>query len=165
MNTILKLLLPLGLLAVSGVAESTAKDDTPVTILSRSYQQITVKTKEGKTVKKWVKATKVVPGDTIRYVNVVLNASPDTLQGVRIVNPINPHLRYVAGSAKCQSKCAIRYSVDGGKHFDTPEHLFVTDKNGKKRPAKASEYNAIEWTIETLPPEHNETVEFRAILK
>ena len=145
--------------------KAAVRDEGPVVITTRSLQLKTITTKEGKKVKKWLKATEVVPGDQVRYVNTVRNRSDKVLEKVRVVNPINPHLSYVGGSAKCGSGCAIRYSLDGGKHFDTPKHLFVTDAKGKKHLAKPSDYTAIEWTIDRIDPRKSVTVEFKAKLK
>jgi uncharacterized repeat protein (TIGR01451 family) len=146
-------------------AAGTVRNEGPVVITTRSLQLKTVTTKEGKKVKKWLKATEVVPGDVVRYLNRVRNRSDNTLEKVRVVNPINPHLSYVGGSAKCEEGCTILYSLDRGKHFDTPEHLFVIDAKGKKHPAKPGDYTAIEWTIDRIGPRKSVTVEFKAKLK
>jgi uncharacterized repeat protein (TIGR01451 family) len=151
--------------AAEEASAPVAKAQSPVVITTRSLQLKRVKTKEGKVVKKWLKATKVVPGDVVRYVNTVLNRSDKPIEKVRVTNPVNPHLSYVAKSARCSGKCAIRYSIDGGKHFDTPEHLYIKDKKGKKRLASPKEYNAIEWVIDRIEPGKSVETEFKARLK
>jgi len=146
-------------------AETKKAPASPVKLTTRSYQLKTVKTKEGKLVKKWLPATRVVPGEIVRYVTTVDNKNPTPIEKVRIVNPVDPHLSYVARSAKCAGKCAIRFSVDGGKHFDTPERLVVMDKKGKKRRARPADYNAIEWVIERIDANRTGSVEYKARLK
>ncbi|WP_456391521.1 hypothetical protein [Nitratifractor sp.] len=145
--------------------ETTKQSQSPVEVTTRSLQLKTIKTPEGKKVKKWVRATEVVPGDTVRYVNTVRNRSSQKIEKVRIVNPINPHLVYLARSAKCAGGCTIRFSIDGGKHFAAPKELFVKMKNGKKRLALPKEYNAVEWVIDAIPAGKKTTVEFKARLK
>jgi len=157
------------LLSMPMVAKQ-AQTPPPVSVTTQSYQEVTkkIKTKNGKiqTVKKWVRATRVVPGTVVKYVDTVTNNTDKPLSDVTIKNPINPHLTYVAGSATSETNATILYSVDGGKHFDVPEKLMIKDlKTGKKRIASPKEYNAIQWTIASVPPESNTTVEFRAKLK
>jgi len=158
--------------AATGVWAEGAPSDTaqkkpapPVKLETRSYQLKIVKTKEGKLVKKWVPAGKVVPGEVVRYVTTVENRGEMPMEKVRIVNPIDPHLSYVARSAKCAGTCTIRFSVDGGRHFDTPERLVVMDKKGKKRQARPVDYNAIEWVLDRIDAKKESSVEFKAKLK
>jgi len=105
-------MLLLGTFAYAKAAKS------PVTVTTASYQLVVkkVKDKKGKIkkVKKWVKATKVIPGTIVRYIDTIHNNSADPLSTVAIKNPINEHLTYVAGSAKAESNATITYSVDGG---------------------------------------------------
>jgi len=142
---------------------------SPVTVTTASYQLVVkkVKDKKGKIkkIKKWVKATKVVPGTVVRYVDTIHNSSADPLSTVAIKNPINEHLTYMADSAKAESNATITYSVDGGKHFATPSKLFVTDKKGKKHRAQPKQYNAIQWVIAEVPAKGTVKVEFKAKLK
>ncbi len=144
-----------------------AKKVAPVSVSTASYQAKRIKDKKtGKVVTKWVRAHRVVPGTVVRYIDTVTNRTDKPLKNVAIKNPINPHLTYVAQTAKCATGCRIYYSVDGGKHFDVPEKLFVKDlKTGKRRPANPKEYNAIQWVIDEVPAESNTTVEFKAKLK
>jgi hypothetical protein len=150
--------------------KSEAKTPPPVSVTSQSYQMVAKKTKgkngKIKTVKKWVHATKVVPGTIIKYIDTVSNHTKKPLANLAIKNPINPHLIYVAKSASSETNATILFSVDGGKHFDVPKKLMIRDlKSGKKRLARPREYNAIQWTIASIPPESNTTVAFRAKLK
>jgi len=160
----------------SGVAFAKKQSETkhaPVTVTTQSYQQLPKRTKKGKIIRdkkgkpilEWVKATKVVPGTVVKYTDTITNHTRETLQGLALKNPINPHLTYIADSAKCETNATILYSVDGGKHFDTPDKLYITGLDKKKHLAQPREYNAIQWTIARVPPESNVTVEFKAKLK
>ncbi len=142
---------------------------SPVSVTTASYQLVTkkVKTKSGKykKVKKWVKATRVVPGTIVRYIDTVTNSSEEPLQNVAIKNPIDEHLTYVAHSAKAETNATITFSVDGGNHFDVPAKLYVTDEKGKKHRAQPKQYNAIQWVIAEVPARGKVTVEFKGKLK
>ena len=112
---------------------------------------------------KWVKATKVIPGTKIRYLNTLSNTGDQAAEDLVITNPVPKHMQYLEGSAKCAGACTITYSLDG-KVFDMPDKLFVTEK-GKKRRARASEYKAVKWVIERLGAKQRSSVQFDAILE
>ena len=174
MNQTIAVILIAGLFGtVNAQAEAPKKAKSPVTVTTQSYQQMPKRNKKGKIVKDkkgkpilvWVKATKVVPGTVVRYVDTVSNHTDKAMEGLAIKNPINPHLIYVAGSATSETNATITYSVDGGKHFDVPEKLYVTGLNKKKHRAQPKEYNAIQWTIASVPAQSETTVAFKAKLK
>jgi len=160
-------------LAGSAYADAPAKKSSPVEVTTASYQLKAVrdkkghilKDKKGKPIRKWRKATKVVPGTVVKYVDTVTNHTDQPLKGVAIKNPINKHLAYVAETATSETKATITFSVDGGKHFDRPSKLYVVNKKGKKHLAQPKEYNAIRWVIDTVPANGNVTVAFKAKLK
>jgi len=132
-----------------------------VSITSQSYQKVLKKKKE-----KWLKASKVVPGAVVKYVNTLKNSGKGTAENLSIINAIPKHMLYVKGSAKCKKKCTITYSVDGGKTFNKPKKLFVKDKKTRKsRRAKAKEYTAIRWVVTKLKGKKKTTVEYKARLK
>jgi len=129
-----------------------------VSIKSESFQEKTINKQT-----KWVKAAKVIPGTKIRYVNTMSNNGNKTAQNLVITNPVPKHMLYVDGSAKCSNGCNIIYSLDG-KKFDISANLFITE-NGKKRAAKAMEYKAIRWIVQTLDAKQSSSVQFDAILE
>ncbi len=167
MKQTLSALIATALLSITAAYAEAPK--SPVTVTTASYQLVIkkVKTKKGKIkkVKEWVKATKVVPGTVVRYVDTVTNNAEAPLSSVAIKNPINEHLAYVAHSAKAETNATITYSVDGGKTFDVPAKLYVTDKKGKKHRAQPKQYNAIQWVIAEVPAKGKVKVEFKAKLK
>ena len=132
-----------------------------VTITSTSYQKVVKKKKV-----KWVKATKVIPGSVILYVNSIANKNTQAAENLTVVNAVPKHMKYIKGTAKCKNKCTITYSVDGGKTFNKPKKLFVKDKKTKKRRyAKASEYTTIKWVVSTLGAGKKTAVQYRARLQ
>lgn len=132
------------------------------------YADVSIKSEslQEKTINKqttWVKAVKVIPGTKIRYVNTISNNGNATAQNLVVTNPVPKHMLYVGESAKCSGVCTITYSIDG-KVFDVPAKLFVTE-NGKKRVAKATEYKAIRWVVQTLGAKQSSSVQFDATLE
>ncbi|MDD5405403.1 MAG: hypothetical protein PHE73_00520 [Sulfurovaceae bacterium] len=111
----------------------------------------------------WVKAARVIPGTKVRYINTISNNGADTAENLVITNPVPNHMRYVEGSAKCSGACIITYSLNG-KFFDMPAKLFMIE-NGQKRVAKATEYKAIRWVVQTLGAKQNSSVQFDATLE
>jgi len=142
-----------------------AEEKAAVGISTASYQLVVVKDKNGKAVKKWLKTSKVVPGDTVKYIDTITNDSDKALKDAKISNPINENLVFVEGSAKSKAKFSAKYSVDGGKSYDEPNKLFVIGKDKKKRQATAKDYNAIQFRIHEVPPKSKVDVEFKVKIK
>jgi len=135
-----------------------------VSISSASFQERAEVQSNGEKKIVWVKASKVVPGTVIRYVNGLENSGDKAAEKLVINNPIPENMEYVASTAKCKSGCSVVYSVDGGKTFNTPSDLFVGE--GKERHvAKASEYTNIRWVLDRLDAESKSSVEYKARLK
>jgi len=145
----------------------------PVRMETRSYQLMVVKDKkgkiikdkQGKPVKKWVKASKVVPGTVVKYVDTITNDTDQPLKSATISNPINPNLLFIAGSAASKAKFSVKYSVDGGKHYDLPQKLFVIGKDKKKHPAQPKDYTAIQFIVDEVPAHSQVDVSFKVKLK
>ena len=144
---------------------ANAKEKSLVTIKTNSFQKIFVKDKNGKKSAKWVKATKVVPGDIVKYVDTIVNDSKQTLKSVKVINPIDKHLIYIAKSANSKAEYGLKFSIDGGKTFKEPSKLFITDKKGKKVLAQAKDYNALEFTVKEVPANSKVEVSFKTKLK
>jgi uncharacterized repeat protein (TIGR01451 family) len=145
------------------VMMSTVALQANVSINSASFQKH-VELKGGEKVTTWIKASKVVPGTIIRYVNSLENSGTQTASKLVINNPIPANMEYVASTASCKSDCSVVYSVDGGKTFKEPSELFVGE--GKERHvAKASEYTDIRWTVDALAATSQSSVEYKARLK
>ncbi len=151
------LFITIGVLLSLGVSSAEAE----VTITTHSYQKVIKKHKPT-----WVKATKVVPGNIVLYVNSVVNQGKQRAKELTVVNAIPEHTTYIKGSAKCQGQCDITFSIDGGKHFAKPAKLIVKDaKTKKRRRARASEYTTIKWVIPHLGGKQKRKVWFRTRVK
>jgi hypothetical protein len=160
-------------LTFAAQAKEAAKSTSPVAVSTASYQQMPVRDKKGKIkrdkhgkpILKWVRATRVVPGTIVRYIDTVTNHTDKALSQVAIKNPINPHLSYVAKTARCETGCEVYYSVDDGRTFGKPDTLYIKDKQGKKHRAQPKHYNAVKWVIAEVPAQGSVKVEFKAKLK
>jgi len=134
--------------------------DKTLSIVTKSYQQIEVKDKsgharldkDGKPVIRWIKATKVVPGDIIKYVDTITNDTNQTLSNIEVKNPLNSNLLLVAdtmGVSHIRSSDSnltdentttkyhepvldIKYSIDGGKTYKKSSKLWIKEPSGKK---------------------------------
>jgi len=124
-----------------------------------------VRDKQGKPVKKWLRATKVVPGTIVKYVDTITNESNETLKDAKIANPINENLLFVEGSAASEAAFSVTYSVNGGKHYDVPANLFVVGKDMKKHPAQAKDYNVVLFSVDEVPAHSKVDVAFKVKLK
>ncbi len=159
--------------AISWAMTMAAQAEAPVSMRVASYQQTVVKDKKGKIkrdkngkpIMQWVKASKVVPGTIIKYVDTITNDSDQPLMAARVANPIDPNLLFVAGSAASKAKFGVKYSVDGGKHYDDPQNLFVQDKKGKKVQAQPKHYTAIEFIVDEVPAKSQVEVSYKVKLK
>ena len=149
-----------------------AQEKPPVRVELHSYQQVVVKDKNGKVkkdkagkpLKKWVKASRVVPETVVKYVDTIINETNTTIEDAKVKNMIDPNLAFIADSATSEAKFDVKYSIDGGKHFDLPEKLFVVEKK-KKRLAKPSEYNAIMFVVSKVPAHSKVEVSYKTKLK
>jgi len=133
--------------------------EAKVTINSASYQQVV---KNGK--KRWVKATKVVPGTIILYINTISNSGNSSASNLIIDNKIPKEMKYIRHSAKSKLRANITYSVDNGKSYHKPNRLYVR-KHGKRVRAKAYDYTNIRWVIKRLKAKTKTVVQYRAKLK
>lgn len=94
-------------------------------------------------------ASRVLPGDTVRYHLLFTNVSAGAVHGIVLDNPIPAGLRFAPGSAKAdRSDVAILYSIDGGKSYSAdPMTDAVVDGRHEQRPAPAEMYTHVRWTI------------------
>jgi len=145
--------------ALMASAIFTATVQAEVSIVSKSYQKVIKKKKAT-----WVKATKVVPGSTVLYMNTLKNKGKETAEKLTVVNAVPEHMEYIKGTAVCKSKCDVRYSVNGGKTFGKPKSLYV-GKGKKRHRAKASEYTTIMWVVNKLKGGKKTVVQYKARLK
>ena len=135
-----------------------------VSISSNSFQESVHVSENGEKTTEWLKAEKIVPGTTIKYVNKLVNSGDKKANHLVIKNPIPNNMQYIANTAQCKTACSIRYSIDHGVTFHTAEELILLDEDGKHL-AKAFEYTDIMWVVESLDAKTESFVEYKAKLK
>ncbi len=123
---------------------------------------------KGVKVRKTGPPVKIVPGDEVVYTVAYANKTAKPAEQIVVTNPVPKHTRYKDGTA-AGAGSDIRFSVDGGKTFATPDKLTVTaaDKSGKAivRPATAQDYTHIRWVIkQSVAPGQSGTVTFHAVV-
>ena len=91
-------------------------------------------------------ASKVQPGEELRYTIEFTNTSSEIIDPgiVMITNPIPEGAEYLEGTA-AGDDTEILFSVDGGASFASPESLTVVE-GGIRLPAAPRHYTAIRWT-------------------
>ncbi len=142
-----------------------AKEITPVSITVHSLQKKTIVHKNGKKSVKWVKVAKVVPKDTVKYIDTITNNTNKTIDNIKIRNPINKNTFLIKNSEKSNMKFTVLYSINGGKTFAPSNKLFIKNKKGKKHLANVKEYNALEFTINKIPAHSKVNIEYQVKIK
>jgi uncharacterized repeat protein (TIGR01451 family) len=135
-----------------------------IELSTRVEKRVLVPLPDGRVEEKRVPADRVVPGDVVAYTIDAKNITQKPAERVVITDPIPAHTRYVDGSAQAKN-AELQFSVDGGKRFDRPEKLVVTEPNGTRRAARASDYTHIRWVFaEPLAPAESRSAHFQAQL-
>ena len=152
--------------ALLSVTAVWAQQDNTIGLKLVAEVEIEVINDKGEAELKRVPAARVVPGDQVIYTIYYANAGKEPTDNVAITNPVPEHMSYLEGSAS-GADTVIIFSVDDGKTYDLPAKLTITGANGKKRPAKGSDYTHIRWTLQkSLAPEKKGGyVNFRARLE
>ncbi len=145
------------------VSAAMAEDERGIALNMVVYEEVEETNMVGNKITRLIDASSVVPGDRLVYVTTVSNHGKELAENVAIVNPIPEHTTYLEGSAE-EKDASVSFSVDGGKHFDLPANLTVTDANDKPRAATTKDYTHIRWILNSLPPKAEGKVMFRAQL-
>jgi len=143
-----KMLIALSMLLILS-SSVMAVDKGPIELKSVAEVEITVTNSKGEKEIKRVEASKanITPGDTVIFTNYYINKGDKPATNVVIINPVPEHMVYVENSAEGKD-AKIEFSVDNGKSYALPQNLVIKGKDGKERPATASDYTHIKWTIE-----------------
>jgi len=105
------------------------------------------------------------PGDELVVTVTFANVSAETLDGVKITQPIPPNMRYVDGSA-IGPGAEVLYSVDGGVTYGQPNELTVVAADGVHHAATADEYTHVRWLLKgPLEAGARGFARFRAIVR
>lgn len=151
----------LGALSVVAASGAAAQDGGPLKFTNAVYQEVEVKAPDGKVTKKLVPAAKVVPGNEVVYEIEYSNTGTETASDVAITNPVPPELAFV----DIVGMPATAFSVDGGQQFGQLAELEITNSDGTKRPAQASDVTTVRWVLPDLKPGAKGKVSFRARVK
>ncbi len=157
-GTLRLLLATLGLLlAVSAAAQVT---------LSNSVKKVeNLVDEDGRVERQLVDATRVVPGDELRYTITFTNNGGEVVDAgsVVITNPIPESTEYLDGTA-FGAGTEIVFSTDG-ERFAAASELMV-EKDGSEALASAKDYATIRWTFgPELKPGETGHVSFNVRLK
>jgi uncharacterized repeat protein (TIGR01451 family) len=121
----------------------------------------------GAQVKKIVEAKDIFPGEVITYTLAYRNSGDEAATNVVVVDPIPDGTSYLPGSASEDSE--VTFSIDQGQSFKKPSLLTyeVTTPEGKKekRVASPEEYTHIRWTVPTVAPGAQGSVNFKVKVK
>ncbi|NNF05590.1 MAG: DUF11 domain-containing protein [Candidatus Eisenbacteria bacterium] len=136
-----------------------------VKLKTMAEKEVIVINDEGEETVTRVAADQIVPGDVIIYTIFYENVGKQPAETVRIVDPIPEEMTYKTGSAESPD-VAVLFSVDGGKTMGLMEELRVVEEDGVVRPALASDFTHVMWTLtKPLAPGDGGEVSFRAQLK
>lgn len=147
--------------------QAKAADKGTIELKSVSEVEVTVKNEKGEKEVKRVEAAKanVAPGDTVIFTNYYTNKGDKPASDVVITNPVPEHMLYLDGTAEGKG-AKIDFSVDKGKTYAPAAKLKVKGTDGKERPAAATDYTNIRWTLEKpLEKGGKGSVSFRAKVK
>lgn len=127
--------------------------------------EVEVVDSQGRKTLKRQPVEKAVPGTEVIYTTRYKNLIGKPVGNIVINNPVPNDTAYQGGSAS-GANTDISFSVDGGKTYASPDKLKLKGKDGKDRPALASEYTHIRWALKgELPPGKGGEVGFRALIK
>ncbi len=164
MKPVIRFLVAFILVALMAPA-AQAQEEGGVKLISTILRQVEVENERGETQIDLVPVEKAVPGEELIIQISYTNSSSEPAENIVIVNPVPDQMIYRAGSATGDVTLAT-FSVDGGKIFDLPENLMITDEEGNEKQAPAELYTHIRFRrIDALAPGQTDTVSFRAALK
>jgi uncharacterized repeat protein (TIGR01451 family) len=136
-----------------------------VKLTNKVFKQVIKTDDKGKKTLDYIDPAIALPGDVMFYTTTFENIGREPATKVVVNNPIHSNLKYRTGSAKGKDT-EIKFSIDGGVSYDSPEKLFVTDKTGKRWVAKPEDYTSIRWIYKkSLQPGEKSTVSFRAMIR
>lgn len=119
----------------------------------------------GKPTTRLVPVEKIVPGNEVIYTVSATNVCDREAEAVVIDNPVPEHMDYVADSA-IGPGTEVTFSIDGGFNYAKPNVLMVSNPDGTKRAATATDYTHIRWVMRNpLKPGSVAYARFRAILE
>ncbi|WP_417593039.1 hypothetical protein [Parasphingorhabdus sp.] len=161
--------------SLSVAVQAAATDPrTDIKIDSRIMVERTTESQSGEMVTTLLdpSTVKVIPGDTLLFINTYRNTGENTVTGFVVNNPVHSAVALV----EVLEEWAV-LSVDGGKNFGKLSELSVTEDNSvvageeeiteqTSRPAKASDVTHIRWIFASpIAPGASGDLRFRGIVK
>ncbi|MEP6883788.1 MAG: hypothetical protein ABJC66_03460 [Gammaproteobacteria bacterium] len=149
-------------LSVGGLS-AAQEPESPLII--RSIAEIESRSIDaGRAVVKLIPADRVAPGDRVIYTLEVRTAGGTGVDAPSVTYAVPDHMKYIAESAVGPG-ADVSYSVDGGHNFDRADNLRVPGRDGRPRPATASDYTHIRWRLKNpLKADSVAFVRFRAMV-
>ena len=141
-----RVILTLGVATALFIASNLQAKEKSVTLSSKSYKEVVTLNEAGEKKVVLQEAKKVVPGDFVVYKNSITNHTENSVKDMVLNNAIPKHTEYIGGSAKCEKKCEVLFSVDNGENFDKPENLMV-NTGDEERLALPKEYTNVRWIL------------------
>ncbi len=138
-------------------------DKAPVKIEMKSYKKSFVVDKNGKKVVKWLKPTKVIPGDIIKYVDIIKNSSDKDLDSATITNKIDKNLIFIPNSISSDLKYKVEFSVD--KNLFANANKLVIKKGNKMVKAQPKDYRAIRFKLLNVPKHSVKQISYQVKIK
>ena len=139
----------------AGMAHAAGK----LEISNAVFQEIEVQTEDGRTERRQVPASRVVPGNEVIYVISYRNVGDGPVANVAITNPVPAELTFV-GSAGALP--VSEFSVDQGAAFGALAELTVPGPDGTPRQATANDVTHLRWNLPELPAGSDGAVSFTA---
>jgi uncharacterized repeat protein (TIGR01451 family) len=155
-----------GALAALGLTALAAAQDPADPLEIKSIAEVESRTVQaGREIVKLIPADRVAPGDRVIYTLAVRNTGATAIAAPSVSYAIPEHMRYIADSAVGPG-AEVRYSIDRGRSFETPDSLNMRGPDGRLRPAVAADYTDIRWQLKNiLKPNSVAFVRFRALVK
>jgi uncharacterized repeat protein (TIGR01451 family) len=119
----------------------------------------------GRAVVKLIPADRVVPGDRVIYTVEARNTGATALDTPVVTYAVPDHMRYVVDSAVGPG-AEVRFSIDGGHHFDRAENLKLRGPDGRPRAVVGADITHIRWQLKnSLKANSVAFVRFRALVQ
>jgi uncharacterized repeat protein (TIGR01451 family) len=153
------------ILISAGTNRAWSQEKGAVELKAVAEMEVEVVNEDGQKETQRVPAAKVVPGDVVIYTIYYTNDGPDPAENFVITNPVPEHMVYLAESAGGENT-EIAFSIDDGKSYSVPTDLTITDSEGNKKAAGASDYTHIRWVLDKpVAPQKTGYVFFKAQLE
>ncbi len=144
---------------------SFATAEGKVSLEMKVMEEVEIVNENGQKEINYIDSTSIVPGDVVLYTVTYHNQGTEPAGAIIITNPIPEHMLFINESDH-GSAAIIKFSVDGGKTFDTADKLSVLTEKGLLRPAIPGDYSHIQWELKkTLNPDVKGVVGYRSKLK